>query len=113
MSSFARRTLRTTAAAAGVAALGAGLAGPAFATTDVTAPPVHARPSDDGTPLTSRPAGPDRVADVPALAAHLSCASARLAASVHPAEVLADDQHSESRSTIAVRAAQLDEGRSP
>ena len=42
MSSLARRTLRTTAAVAGIAAAGVGLAGPAFA-----APVAPERPSTD------------------------------------------------------------------
>lgn len=50
MSSFARRSMRATAAVAGITAVGVGLAGPAFA-----APEVSDRPGTDGT----APAAPD------------------------------------------------------
>jgi hypothetical protein len=62
MSSLARRSLRTTAAAAGIAALGVGLAGHAFA-----APELPALPGADSLPGTdSLPAAPESPA-APAL----------------------------------------------
>jgi hypothetical protein len=45
MSSLARRTLRTTAAAAGMTALGVGLAGNALAAADVPGPPPPPEPT--------------------------------------------------------------------
>jgi hypothetical protein len=60
--SLARRTLRTTAAAAGIAAVGVGLAAPAFA-----APELPAAPSTDE--LGALPAAPDASAAQHMLAA--------------------------------------------
>lgn len=59
MTSFARRSLRTTAAAAGIAALGVGFAGHAFA-----APSVPNLPVPDGLDAPSLPMAPD-TSDLP------------------------------------------------
>ena len=75
MSSLARRTVRTTAAAAGIAALGAGLAGNAVAapTADVDAPAPEAASALQGlpsaVPLTELPSAPavPNLADLPML----------------------------------------------
>jgi hypothetical protein len=75
MSSLARRTVRTTAAAAGIAALGAGLAGNAVAapSADVDAPAPGAASALQGlpsvVPLTELPSAPavPNLADLPML----------------------------------------------
>jgi hypothetical protein len=54
MTSFARRSIRTTAAAAGIAALGVGFAGHAFA-----APALPELPLPDGLDAPSLPVAPD------------------------------------------------------
>lgn len=65
MSSFARRSLRTTAAAAGIAALGVGIAGPALA-----APGVPELPALDAF------GAPAAATDVPGMAAFTDAADA-------------------------------------
>lgn len=72
MSSLARRSLRTTAAAAGIAALGVGLAGHAFAAPEIAAPEIAAPEmsapelaAPDG--LESGPAMPDEDLGMPGI----------------------------------------------
>jgi hypothetical protein len=61
MSSLARRTLRATAAVAGIAAAGVGLAGPAFA-----APAAPERPStDEAAPAPDTRSTPNVAGDLP------------------------------------------------
>ena len=62
MSSLARRSIRTTAAAAGLAALGVGLAGHAFAVPGAALPGAPAVPGADALGAVPEPGGGDTVA---------------------------------------------------
>jgi hypothetical protein len=63
MSSLARRTLRTTVTAAGIAALGAGLAAPAFAAPAL--PALPSLPGADALPGTDAIPGADALSTIP------------------------------------------------
>ncbi|MHA6791917.1 hypothetical protein ACVGVM_00095 [Pseudonocardia bannensis] len=65
MSSLARRSLRTTATAAGIAAIGVGLAGNAFAAPAVpTAPELPATPGADALTTPDAASAPEALADL-------------------------------------------------
>ncbi|WP_214369320.1 hypothetical protein [Pseudonocardia sp. H11422] len=65
MSSIARRSLRTTATAAGIAAIGVGLAGNAFAAPAVpTAPELPAAPGTDALATPDAASAQDMLADL-------------------------------------------------